>query len=191
MIHVGYGIWQRSQWRGLVDTRWRPVGVVEILVLPQHRHQVALVPDQGPVQQLTLGSTPTPLFDHDRIHPGAWTAERMTRVPAAWNTASNACVKLASRSCRTSFRRVPASSRSTEQVTGLLDDPGLDRVLRGAQDPGASAAVLDQRKDVHLRPIEQVSGEEVQRQDPLVPEIAGTPPTRGRSGGAPGRSRRP
>ena len=41
------------------------------------------------------------------------------------------------------------------------------RVLRGAQDPDAPAAVLDHRKDVHLRAIEQVSGEEVQRQDPL------------------------
>ena len=36
----------------------------------------------------------------------------MTRIPAAWNTASNACVKLASRSCRTNFARAPASSRS-------------------------------------------------------------------------------
>ena len=36
----------------------------------------------------------------------------MTRIPAAWNTASNACVKLASRSCRTNFARVPASPRS-------------------------------------------------------------------------------
>jgi hypothetical protein len=36
----------------------------------------------------------------------------MTRIPAAWNTASNACAKLASRSCRTNFARVPASPRS-------------------------------------------------------------------------------
>jgi hypothetical protein len=40
-------------------------------------------------------------------------------------------------------------------------------VLRGAQDPDAPAAVLDHRKDVYLSAIEQVSGEEVQRQDPL------------------------
>jgi hypothetical protein len=40
-------------------------------------------------------------------------------------------------------------------------------MLRGAQDPDAPAAMLDHRKDVHLRAIEQVSGEEVQRQDPL------------------------
>jgi len=40
-------------------------------------------------------------------------------------------------------------------------------MLGGAQDPDAPAAVLDHRKDVHLRAIEQVGGEEVQRQDPL------------------------
>ena len=40
-------------------------------------------------------------------------------------------------------------------------------VLRGAQDPDAPVAVLDHRKDVHLRAIEQVGSEEVQRQDPL------------------------
>jgi hypothetical protein len=31
--------------------------------------------------------------------------------------------------------------------------PGLDRVLRSAQDPDAPVTVLDQRKDVHLRAI--------------------------------------
>jgi hypothetical protein len=46
----------------------------------------------------------------------------------------------------------------------LLDDPGLDRVLRGAQDPDAPVAVLDHRKDVHLRAIEQVSGVETGQQ---------------------------
>jgi hypothetical protein len=40
-------------------------------------------------------------------------------------------------------------------------------VLRGAQDPDAPVAVLDYRQDVRLRAIEQVSGEEVQRQDRL------------------------
>jgi len=52
MIQVGDAIWQGPQWRGLVQGSVRPVRVVEILVRPQHHHQVALVPDQGPVQQL-------------------------------------------------------------------------------------------------------------------------------------------
>ncbi len=40
-------------------------------------------------------------------------------------------------------------------------------MLCGAQDPDAPAAVLDHRKDVYLRAVEQVGGEEVQCQDPL------------------------
>ena len=65
------------------------------------------------------------------------------------------------------IRSCPGILQVHEQVPGLLDDPGLDRVLRGAQDPDAPVAVLDHRQDVHLRAIEQVGGEEVQRQDPL------------------------
>ena len=56
VIQVGDAIWQRPQWRGLVQGAVRPVGIVEVFVLPQHHHQVALVPDQRPVQQLTPGS---------------------------------------------------------------------------------------------------------------------------------------
>jgi hypothetical protein len=37
----------------------------------------------------------------------------------------------------------------------------------GAQDPDAPAAAIGYCKDVYLRAIEQVSGEEIQRQDPL------------------------
>jgi hypothetical protein len=51
MVQGGDAIWQRPQWRGLVQGAVRPVGVVEGLVLPQHHHQVAQVPDQGPVLQ--------------------------------------------------------------------------------------------------------------------------------------------
>ena len=63
VIQVGDAIWQRPQWRGLVQGAVRPVGVVEVLVLPQHHHQVALVPDQGPVQQLTPAVANPPLRD--------------------------------------------------------------------------------------------------------------------------------
>ena len=89
------------------------------------------------------------------------------------------------------FHLCPGIFQVYEQVPGLLDDPELDRVLRGGQDPDAPAAVFDHRQDVHLRAIEQVSGEEIQRQDPLRlrPQERRPPrtvPARGR-----GRSRRP
>ena len=54
MIQVGDAIWQRPQWRGLVQGAVRPVGVIEVLILPQYHHQVALVPGQGPVRQLPI-----------------------------------------------------------------------------------------------------------------------------------------
>jgi len=40
-------------------------------------------------------------------------------------------------------------------------------MLGGSEDPDAAGAVLDDGKDVDLRGVEQVGGEEVQRQDPL------------------------
>src|SRR5690242_13809795 len=109
-VQVSDATWQRTKRRGLVQGAMWPVRVVEVLVLAQDGHQVALVPDQGPVQQLTPAAA-NPAF-HDRVHPGTWTAERRTLAPAAWKTASNATVKLASRSCRTNFTLIPASSRS-------------------------------------------------------------------------------
>ena len=54
-----------------------------------------------------------------------------------------------------------------QEVPGLLDDPRFDRVPGGAEDPDAAGAVLDDGKDVDLGAVEQVSGEEIQRQDPL------------------------
>jgi hypothetical protein len=85
----------------------------------------------------------------------------------------------------------PGILKVHEQVPGLLNDPGLDGVLRGAQDPDAPAAVLDHREDVYLRAIEQVGGERSPAPGFPAPGIAGTLPTQGRPGGAPGRLRRP
>src|SRR5450755_2925286 len=53
VVQVGDDIWQRAKRGCLVQGAVWPVRVVEVLVLAQDGHQVALVPDQGPVQQLT------------------------------------------------------------------------------------------------------------------------------------------
>jgi len=50
MIQISNAAGQGAERRGLVQGAVRPVRVVEVLVLAQHDHQVALVPDQGPVQ---------------------------------------------------------------------------------------------------------------------------------------------
>jgi hypothetical protein len=52
LVQAGDAVGQRAERRGLLQGSVRPVGVVEILVLPQHGHQVPLVPDQRPVQQV-------------------------------------------------------------------------------------------------------------------------------------------
>jgi hypothetical protein len=66
VIEVGDAIWQRAQRRGLVQGAVRLVRVVKVLVLAQHGHQVALVPDQGvgagnPVTLCGLGNTRGPV----------------------------------------------------------------------------------------------------------------------------------
>ena len=45
MVQVGDAVGQRAERRGLFQGAVRPVGLVEVLVLAQHDHQVPLVPD--------------------------------------------------------------------------------------------------------------------------------------------------
>jgi hypothetical protein len=51
----------------LLEGSVRPVGVVEVLLLAQDDHQVPLIPDQGPVQQLTAAAADSAFYD--RVHP--------------------------------------------------------------------------------------------------------------------------
>ena len=66
VIQAGDAIWQRAERRGLVQGAVWPVRVAEVLVLAQDGHQGALVPGQGPVQQLTPAAA-DPAF-RDRVH---------------------------------------------------------------------------------------------------------------------------
>jgi hypothetical protein len=50
MIQISNAVGQGAERRGLVQGAVRPARVAEVLVLAQHDHQVALVPDQGLVQ---------------------------------------------------------------------------------------------------------------------------------------------
>jgi hypothetical protein len=68
------------------------------------------------------------------------------------------------------------------QFPCLLHDPGLDRVLGGAENPDAAGAVLDCGQDVDLRAVEEIGGEKVRRQDPCTCDR--------RNSGQPGPSRR-
>jgi hypothetical protein len=77
MVQVGHSIWQRAERRCLIQGPVRPVVVVEVLVLAQDGHQVPLIPDKGPVQQLSA-QLPIHWYMIEFIR-GAWTAERITR----------------------------------------------------------------------------------------------------------------
>ena len=81
VVQVGDAIWQRAERRGLVQGAVRAVRVVEVLVLAQDGHQVALVPDQGPVQRFTRQ---LPLYRSRTRHREAVTCGfgRMSQVQA-------------------------------------------------------------------------------------------------------------
>jgi hypothetical protein len=61
----------------------------------------------------------------------------------------------------------PRILRVHREVPGLLGEPRFDRVPGGAEGPDAAGAVSDDGQDVDLGSLEQVSGEEIQRQDAL------------------------
>lgn len=43
----------------------------------------------------------------------------------------------------------------------------MDRAPSGAENPDAAGAMLDHGQDMHLLAVEEISGKEVNRQDPL------------------------
>src|SRR5713226_1906661 len=59
-IKVGDVAGQPAQRRGLLQGSVRPVGVVEVFVLPQHGHKVALVTYQSPVEQFAAAAADPP-----------------------------------------------------------------------------------------------------------------------------------
>jgi hypothetical protein len=61
MVQIGDTAGQRAQWRSLLEGSVRPVGIAEVLVFAQDDHQVPLIPDQGPVQQLSPAAADPPL----------------------------------------------------------------------------------------------------------------------------------
>jgi len=67
-VKAGDVVGEPAQRRGLLQGAVRPVGVVEVFVLPQHGHKVPLVPYQGPVEQFAAAAADPPF--HDRVHPG-------------------------------------------------------------------------------------------------------------------------
>ena len=63
LVQVGDRRRQGPEWAGIGDALMGPMPVVEAFELPQGVEQVVLVPDQGPVQQLTTTGLHPPLHN--------------------------------------------------------------------------------------------------------------------------------
>jgi hypothetical protein len=154
MVQVGDAVGQRAERRGLAEGAVGPVGVAEILVLAQDGHQVPVVPDQGPVQQLTAAAA-DPAF-HDRIHPRRLNAR-------AGNPDASGPEDLIERGGEAGVPVVqhelcprPGVFEVHQQISGLLHNPRLDRVLGSAKDADAAGAMFYHGQDVHLRAVEEI-----------------------------------
>ena len=155
----------RNATQHFTDPRRRPVSVVEVLVLAQDGHQVPLIPDQGPVEQLSAAAA-DPAF-HDRVHP-----RRLDRRADHLDASGlEHCVERGGEAgvpvVQHELHPRPGVFQVYQKIAGLLHYPRLDRVPGSAEDPDAAGAMLDHCQDIHLRAVEEIGGEEVKRQDPL------------------------
>jgi hypothetical protein len=66
-LRIGNRFRERARWCGSPECPVGPVLVIEVLELPERVQEVALVPDERPVQQLTPAAA-DPAF-HDRVAP--------------------------------------------------------------------------------------------------------------------------
>lgn len=157
-IRSGSSIGAGSEWRGpgIRKTLVRPVLVIERLELTQGAQEMALVPDQRTVQQLSPAGLHPPL--HDRVHarhPDGAEHHLDTRVlehlverpwelpvPIPDQTASPAAGVL----------------EVHDEILRSLDHPGRGRVRGHAQDPDPAARVLDHGEHVSAQVLEARSG---------------------------------
>jgi len=188
MVQVGDAVGQRTERRGLAEGAVGPVGVVEVLVLAQDGHQVPLIPDQGPVQQLTAAAA-NPAF-HDRIH-----ARRLNSGADNPDTSGPEDLIEGSGEAGVPVVQHELCPRSGvfqvhQQIPGLPHNPRLDRMLGSTEDPGTAGAMLDHGQDIHLRAVKEIGGKEVKRQDPLCLRSQELRPSPAHRGAEPGRSQR-
>ena len=187
MIQVGDAIWQRPQWRGLVQRSVRPVGVVEVLVLPRHHHQVALVPDQ----RRTVG----PFSEcygqpfHGRIHSRCLNGGADDSDPGRLEHGIE----------RLREAGVPVMQDEFRSCPGLPSSMSRVRACWTTQDwTGCSVAPRTRTRRLPCSitartyafvPLSRSAVKSLALGSP-APGTTGTPPSQGRPSGAPGRSRR-
>jgi len=143
----------------------RPVLIVVGLVLAQDSPQMALVPDEGAVQELSAAS-PDPAFG-DRVHAGR--PDAAERGPDAGvgedRVERGRVVRSPVADHEPDPVRLPAEVH--DQVAGLLGSPFPGWMRGDSEDADAPGGVLDHGQDIGLGAVEQVGREEVAGQGRL------------------------
>jgi len=141
----------------------RPVPVVVGLVLAQDLSQVSLVPDKGAVQELAAAS-PDPAFG-DRVHARRPDVTEHGPDPGISENRVERGREVRSAVADHESGLAGLLVKVHEEIAGLLSGPFPSRMQSDPRDADAPAGVLEHGQDVCMGTVEQVSREEVARQD--------------------------
>src|SRR6266511_1985602 len=139
----------RASWSRLVigsgsgDALMRTVRVVERLVFAEGVHEMPLVPDQGPVEQLAAAGAYPPF--HDRVHSRYLDAAADDRDPGVGEDRVEQGGVRAIAVADEVPRRGSGVLQVHDEVASCLSHPGGGRMRGGAEDSDAAGGVLDDR----------------------------------------------
>jgi hypothetical protein len=137
----------------------RAVSVVEGLVPAQGVQEVALVPDQGPIQQFRAAGLYPAL--HERVHPRYSNAGGDSLHAGIGHQGVEGGRELRVAVADEELRLAVCVLEVDEEVVSELDDPVRGGVCGGAEDPDAPGGVLEDGEDVQARPGQRVDFEEI------------------------------
>src|ERR1019366_7827609 len=154
---------QRAARGCLSQSPVRPVPVAGRLVLAQSVQEVALVPDQGAIEELA----PAGLYPalHDRVHSGHPDTALDDLQPGIIEDGVERVGELGVAVADQEFRRAAGVFQVHDQVPPELRGPGGRGVRGGAEDPDPPGGVLDDGEGVQARPgqgadLEEVTGQQ-------------------------------
>ena len=168
---------------------WGRVGVVVVFEFAQGVEEVALVPDQGAVQQFASAGL-YPAF-HGRVHPRHPDPVECGLVPRVLMDGVEQVGVLPVAVADHEPGQAAGILEIHDEVPGGLRRRGGGRVRRRAQDADAPAGVPDHREHVQPRPGQGDRFEEVTCQQGHRPGSAGSPSRYWNPARVPAGSRRP
>ena len=116
-VEVGNRCWQGLEGCCLIEGAVRPVGVVVVLVLTKDSQQVALVPDQGLVEEFASAAA-DPAF-HDRVRTGRLDRAAQDPDPRAGEDRVEGSGNLVSRSRRRNLIDSTCPSMSMSRLRAI------------------------------------------------------------------------